>query len=329
MILAGDIGGTKTLLGLFRSEPGLINPVREASFPSRNYSGLEAVIQEFVRELAAPVQFACLGIAGPVFDGRSKTTNLPWIVDAARIKEEFHFQSVILLNDLEATAYGTLHLPNTDLFLLNEGQPVPGGNRAAIAAGTGLGEALLFWDGSRYRPSASEGGHADFAPRGPFEIELLEYLSKRIPHVSYERVVSGPGLLNIFQFMKDTGRAEAPDWLTEKMAVEDPAAVITEAAMSGRSEICVHTVDRFISIYGAEAGNLALKAMATGGIYVGGGIAAKIIKKLSDGAFLKAFTDKGRYAEMLQRIPVRVIMNHKAALLGAAHYGFDHLAPES
>jgi glucokinase len=328
MILAGDIGGTKTLLGLFRAEKDRPIPVREASFRSPDYPGLEGVIREFLGEETAPVRAASFGIAGPVFGGCSKTTNLPWTVDANQIKREFKIPSVALLNDLEATAYGALHLSDSDFHLLNEGQAVPGGNRAVIAAGTGLGEALLFWDGSRYRPSASEGGHADFAPRGPFEIELLEYLSKRIPHVSYERIVSGPGLLNIFQFMKDTGRAEAPDWLTEKMAVEDPAAVITDAALSGRSEICMHTVDRFVSIYGAEAGNLALKALATGGVYLGGGIAARIVKKLTDGSFMKAFTDKGRYAELLQRIPVRVILNQKAALLGAAHCGLDHLPSE-
>jgi len=323
MILAGDIGGTKTLLGLFRAEKDRPIPVREASFRSPNYPGLESVIREFLGDETASVRTAGFGIAGPVFGGRSKTTNLPWTVDAERIRNQFKIPSVFLLNDLEATAYGTLHLSDTDFHLINEGQPVPGGNRAVIAAGTGLGEAILFWNGLRYRPSASEGGHTDFAPRNSTETELREYLAKRSGHVSYERIVSGPGLVNIFQFMRETGRAEVPGWLSEKMAVEDPAAMITEAALSGRSEICVQTIDLFVSVYGAEAGNLALKALATGGVYLGGGITTKVLKKLSDGAFLKAFTDKGRYAEMLGRIPVRIILNQKTGLLGAAWYAFD------
>jgi glucokinase len=229
-------------------------------------------------------------------------------------------ESVSLINDLEATAYGIFTLDNTEFTVLNEGSPQLEGNMALIAAGTGLGEAIIYWDGSHYRPSASEGGHADFAPRNPLEIELLRYLVDRFRHVSYERVVSGPGLLNIYNFLKDGDYFKEPAWLAEKLAAADPGAVISEAALTGEAEICIHALNLFVSIYGAEAGNLALKAKARGGIFVGGGIAPKILEKLTDGSFLKAFTDKGRFAEFLLTIPVKVILNEETALRGAAYY---------
>lgn len=327
MILAGDIGGTKTHLSLFQRKGGAPVQIRGDIFPSRSFAGLEAVIHKFLPPKMTALDCACFGVAGPVLEGRSKTTNLPWTIDADSIAKTFGIPTVFLLNDLEATAYGTLFLKAGELRNLNPGRTQRHGHRAVIAAGTGLGEAVLYWDGTRYHASASEGGHTDFGPRGPIEFELLEYLSKRYPHVSYERILSGPGLVNIYQFMKDTGRAKEPGWLSEKMSVRDPAAVITEAALSDRSKICVKSLDLFVSIYGAEAGNLALKALATGGIYIGGGIAPRIIRKLSAGPFMKAFVDKGRYAGLLSKIPVRIILNPTAALLGAAQYAFNALTP--
>ncbi|TAK08428.1 MAG: glucokinase [Candidatus Manganitrophaceae bacterium] len=327
MILAGDIGGTKTFLARFVCEGEAMRPVAEAAFPSRHYPDIEAVLQEFLREREAPVQRACFGVAGPVLDGRCETTNLPWIVDARRIGQDFGVPSVALLNDLEATGYGIPALAEQDQFILNPGQEqartVTGarGNRAIIAAGTGLGEVLLFWDGFQYRPSASEGGHCDFAPSGPLQAQLLDALWKRYPHVSVERVLSGPGLMNIYHFLKETGAGEEPSWLTERLAAaEEPAAVVSETALAGKADLCVKALDLFVSVYGAEAGNLVLKTLATGGIYLAGGIAPKILEKLRDGTFMKAFLDKGRFSPLMEQIPVRVILNERAALLGAARY---------
>ena len=325
MILAGDIGGTKTHLALFRRKNRGLAQVRGEIFQSRDYAGLEEAIRKFLPKKKTAIDGACFGVAGPVLDGRCETTNLPWTIEAESIAKSFGIPTVHLLNDLEATAYGSLFLPDEDFHTLNPGRPQARGNRAVISAGTGLGEAVLFRDGDGYRASASEGGHTDFGPRNPTEIALLEYLLKRHPHVSYERIVSGPGLLNIHQFMKDTGRAEEPERLRKRMAVEDPAAVITEAASTGRPEVCVKTVELFVSIYGAEAGNLALKALAIGGIFLGGGIAPRILPKLSDGAFMEAFVDKGRYASLLRSIPVRIILNETVGLLGAARYALSNL----
>lgn len=325
MILAGDIGGTKTRLALFRIKGRRFIPVREEVFSSRNYAGLEEVIKKFVREESGSIRCACFGVAGPVVRGRVRTTNLPWIVEAGLIRRKFRIPTVLLMNDLEAMAYGTRGLRAHDLRTLNPGRPGLSGNRAVIAAGTGLGEAILYWDGAVYRASASEGGHTDFGPRSPIEMKLLEYLSNRFDHVSYERVVSGPGLLHIYQFLRDRRSSREPSWLAQRLEQEDSATVITETASEGSHPLCVRALDLFVSLYGAEAGNLALKSLATGGVYLGGGIAPKIIKKLLDGTFMKAFTDKGRYASMLRRIPVWVILNEKTGLLGAAQYGLDHL----
>lgn len=328
MILAGDIGGTKTRLALFRTNGRRCLPVRDKLYSSRDYAGLEEVLQEFIPEASGSIRSACFGVAGPVVGGRVRTTNLPWNVEAARLRRKFRIPTVLLMNDLEAMAYGTRGLRTRDLRILNPGRPGPSGNRAVIAAGTGLGEAILYWDGTDYAASASEGGHTDFGPRSPIEIELLEYLSKRFDHVSYERVVSGPGLFHIYQFLRDRRSSGEPSWLAERFEREDPATVITATASDGSHPLCVRALDLFVSLYGAEAGNLALKSLATGGVYLGGGIAPKIINKLLDGTFMKAFTAKGRYASMLGRIPVRVIFNEKTGLLGAAQYGLDHLRNE-
>ncbi|MFY9289014.1 MAG: glucokinase [Alphaproteobacteria bacterium] len=326
-VLAGDIGGTKTFLALFVCEKGKNRLIKEEVFSSRRSPDFEGVLKEFLKGNKLPLRGACFGVAGPVLQGRSETTNLPWTVDAGEIAHRFAIPSVALLNDLEATAYGTLILTEKDYFILNKGEPeidsfetAARGNRAVISAGTGLGEVILFWNGARYQPSASEGGHSDFAPRTPLQVALLEYLWREYPNVSYERILSGPGLFNIYRFLREKGHGEEPPWLAERLAVEDPAAVVSEVALSGKADLCVKALDLFVFVYGAEAGNLALKALATGGIYLGGGIAPKILQKLRDGTFMKAFVDKGRFSSLMSRIPVRIILNEKAALLGAAYY---------
>jgi glucokinase len=318
MILAGDIGGTTTRLALFEVEGGMPVPRVQADYPSPKYPGLEAILTEFLRDHPAKVQSACFGVAGPVRQGRVETPNLIWIVDAAALARQIGVDRVELLNDLEATAQGTLALQEADLAVLQEGEPDPRGNRAVIAAGTGLGEAGLVHEGGGYRPLASEGGHADFAPRDALEAELLLHLSGVFGHVSWERVVSGPGLVNLYGFLRDTGRGEEPAWLAQRLASEDPAAVIATAALEKRSDLCTLALDRFVSLYGAEAGNLALKLLATGGVYLGGGIAPKILPKLREKAFLESFLAKGRYRKLLETIPVRVILNQRTGLLGAA-----------
>lgn len=322
MILAGDIGGTKTDLALFQTKGKELSEIRQETFPSKEFSSLDDVIRKFLPGGggAPPVHSACFGVAGPVINGRCETTNLPWIIDAKETGRRFGIPTVTLLNDLEATAYGTLRLSEQESFVLNGGEPRIKGNRCVIAAGTGLGESILFWNGSQFLASATEGGHADFAPRNSIEIKLLKYLLNRHSRVSYERILSGPGLLTVYQFLKESGQGEEPSWLKESLEREDPAAVIAETALEEKAELCVKTLDLFTSIYGAEAGNLALKAMATGGVYIGGGIGKKILKKLRKGAFLESFKDKGRMGPLMNRMPVKVILNEKAALLGAVHY---------
>jgi glucokinase len=273
---------------------------------------------EFVSHHRLAIEYACFGVAGPVRRGRVETPNLPWVVDQETIARELRIESAWLINDLLANTYGIRALEDKDFVVLNAGSSNPIGNAAVISAGTGLGEAGSYWDGSRYHPFACEGGHSDFAPRSELEIDLLKYLIEKFGHASWERVVSGPGLHNIFDFLRDTGRGEAPAWLTDEMREKDPSAVISQAALEGKSELCVHALDMFISCFGAEAGNLALKFLATGGVFVGGGIAPKIIQKLSEKTFVDAFTDKGRFKHVLEAIPVRVILNDKTALLGAA-----------
>lgn len=342
MILAGDIGGTKTILALFDWTSERVEPTREQVFPSADYPSLEEILDEFLNpppesadrpaglkkegeaadKLAerTPVSIAaaCFGVAGPVIANTSRTTNLPWVVDGAALSKRFNIPRVRLVNDLEATAHGVLVLRPDETEVLNPG--APSGSKSAmalIAAGTGLGEAILFWDGQAYRPMPSEGGHCSFAPTSDLEIELLRYLRTQHTHVSYERVLSGAGLHAIYEFLRDTKRNE-PTWLAEKLKVGDPPAIIAEAGLKRQAEIAVQALDLFTTIYGAEAGNLALKALALDGVYVGGGIAPKLLDKLKDGTFMKAFTAKGRYKKLLSTVPVRVITNPKAALLGAA-----------
>jgi glucokinase len=326
MILAGDIGGTHARLAFFSSTHGRLRLVCEAAFPSRQYLGLEEIVLKFIEKESEPVEAACFGIPGPVRNGRAQTSNLPWIVDSSRLARELKVPSAFLINDLEANAWGIGELAKVDLLTLNQGTGNILGNKAVIAAGTGLGEAGMFWDGRQHYAFACEGGHADFAPRNDLEIALLQYLKTKFGRVSYERVLSGPGLLNIYRFLHDTGRGEEPRWLSEEMNKLDPAAVISQAALDRKCPLCEQALDLFVSIYGAETGNLALKMLATSGVYIGGGIAPQIIPRLKAGAFLDAFVDKGRLRPLMEAIPVHVIVNENAGLLGAARCAVARLA---
>ena len=327
MILAGDIGGTKTNLALYETQAEGLSLVEECKVLSRDYESLESLIERFVKKLEHPLQAACFGIPGPVIGGASKTTNLPWFVNEKSLARALRLDAVYLINDLEATAYGIPALDGEQLLMLNEGMPEKHGNVALIAAGTGLGQAALVWDGERQRVMASEGGHADFAPHSELEIELLRYLLTMYERVSYERVLSGPGLVNIYNFLKACGYAKEPEWLHQALITsDDQAQVISQTALAETAELCVKTLDIFASVYGAQAGNLALTFKATGGVYLGGGIAPKIAEKLLDGVFMKAFKDKGRLSALIEAAPVHLIMNPKIALLGAARYAILQLS---
>jgi glucokinase len=322
MLLAGDIGGTKTNLAVFSSDGGPRAPLAEATFPSSAYASLEALVREFLSQNDLKISRASFGVAGPVVTGRAKITNLPWEMAESRLGEVLGFP-VQLLNDLESVAYAVPYLQPKDLETLNESKAAQGGAIAIVAPGTGLGEAYLSWDGSRYRAYASEGGHADFGPNNQLEIDLLRYLQGRLGHVSYERVCSGQGIANIYAFLRDSGHEE-PAWLAEQLAAaDDPTPVIVNVALGakGPGGICDTTLDVFTSILGAEAGNLALKVLSTGGVYLGGGIPPRILPVLKRDGFMKAFRYKGRFSGLLARVPVHVILNPKAALLGAACYG--------
>src|SRR5919108_5798035 len=320
-ILAGDIGGTKTELAIFSVREGKLRPEIKERFSSKEFTGLEPVLEKFLANRTINIEHACFGVAGPVVSGQVETPNLPWVVKAKKVAGMLKCGSVSLLNDLEAAAYGLFTLEPDEMMSLNQGEKRRPANQALIAAGTGLGEALLYDDGREYHPIASEGGHGDFAPTNETEIGLLRYLMEKFGHASYERVVSGPGIANIYDFLTRSGQLKEPDWLKEKiLAAADPSAAVTRAALSGESEVCVKALDLFVSVYGAEAGNLALRAKSMGGVYVGGGIAPKILDKLKDGTFMCAFVNKGRYSELLSAVPVQVVLNQETALQGAAYY---------
>lgn len=321
MILAGDAGGTKTTLALF--DAGRL--VREATIASRDVASLEAAIARFLD--AGPrvaIDALAVGIAGPVVDGRSTTTNLPWEVDERQLAEVASAGRSRLLNDLEAAAHGVFELAPHELVTLQSGT-VQRGNLAVIAAGTGLGEALVVGDGPRRVVIASEGGHVDFAPRGELEEDLLRFLRKELGRVSYERVLSGPGLHNLYRFLRDTGFAPESPAVAQALDRDDPGTVVTQHGLAGADALCVKALAMFVSIYGAEAGNLALKGLALGGVVVTGGIAPRLLTLLRAGGFVAAFRDKGRLAPLLETIPVRVAVNPKAALLGAARVAADLL----
>jgi glucokinase len=315
VILAGDIGGTHTRLALF--DRG--KQIALQKFSSQGYSDLDSIVREFLQSHKQKIQAACFGIAGPVREGRCQATNLPWVVDAAHVSRALDIPTVHLLNDLEANAYGLKVLKKEELFCLNKGTPQKG-NQALIAAGTGLGEAGLYWDGKEHRPFACEGGHTDFGPRNPMEVELLVYLKQEFGHVSYERIVSGPGIHILYQFLIETKREKASSQVTADMTKNDPSAVISEYARQNKDPACVHAIHWFLSLYGAEAGNLALKFLSLGGFFIGGGIAPHLIEQLKKGPFVTSFVDKGRFKGLLESIPIWVVLNDQAALLGAAYY---------
>jgi glucokinase len=323
MILAGDIGGTKTVIARYEESGGRLLQLHAATYHSRGFKSLETILAAYLKDSPGLAPRAgCFGVAGTVLDGKSHTTNLPWQLDEQVLARAIGAPRVKLLNDLEATGYGILQLPADELCVLNPGsRPGRRGHAAVIAAGTGLGEAILYWDGQRHHPIASEGGHVDFAPRTDQEIELLRYLRARIGgRVSIERVLSGPGFHDIYCFLRDSGHAAESPQLAALFRTEDPNPTITRLGLAGEDTLCVATLQLFSTLYGAEAGNLALKCLATGGVFVGGGIAPKILPVLQDGSFLRGFTDKGRFTEFMRSIEVSVALNPEAALIGAAYY---------
>ncbi len=361
MILAADIGGTHARLSYYRQDKGHFAAVHERVYASKEFRGLDEIVLKFVSETGVRPGIASFGIAGPVRHGRVETPNLPWVVESARLSRDLQLDTVNLINDLEAQAWGIQCLEPSDTVALNQippdevspnqvssnqvapnrlspnqvalnqshpnqSQQAPAGNQAVVAAGTGLGEAGLIWEGGRQHIFACEGGHCDFAPRNELEIELLRYLLARFGHVSYERIVSGPGLVNVYLFLKDTHRGEEPQWLRDEIAAGDPGAAISQAAVSAKAPLAEQALDLWISIFGAEAGNLALKVLATGGVFLAGGIAPKILFKLAGPLFMQAFVGKGRMQPLLEAIPVRAIINEKTGLLGAARYGAVHAA---
>ncbi|HLB52311.1 MAG TPA: glucokinase [Chlamydiales bacterium] len=315
MILVGDIGGTYTRLALFQGKVKQI----ERKYLSGKYESLDKIVLEFLTEEKIKVERACFGVAGPVRDGICKTTNLPWIIDVNVLKRTLGITIVRLLNDLEAKAYGVDCLDTKDFASLQMGK-VQEGNRAIIAAGTGLGEVGLVWDGKKYFPFACEGGHVDFAARNEEEFALFLYLKKKMEHVSYERVVSGPGLHLIFQFLIDTGRAKLSEQVKQEMEKQDPSKVISDWGMNEKDPACKQAFELFLSLYGGEAGNLALKFLALNGVYIAGGMASIILEKLKTDTFLSSFSNKGRFKDLLKSIPIWVILNDDVALFGAAAY---------
>jgi len=322
MILAGDVGGTKVELALYGFERGQLVHVREERFPAQEFAGLEEIVRSFLLTSEAPeITAACFGVPGPVRGGRLRLTNLPWVLDSHELSTSLGIQHLFLINDLEANGYGIPELKPEQILTLNEGDPAAVGNRALVSAGTGLGEGVLVWNGKTHMPMASEGGHCDFAARSELEVELLAYLMKKLGgRVSWERVVSGQGVTNIYRFLRDVKGMPEPAWLQARMAEEDPNAVIGEVGEHGGSELCARTLEMFVSAYGAESGNMVLKVLATGGMYLGGGIAPKIVKTMKGGVFMRAFTDKGRMTDLLVQTPVRIILESRCALMGAAAY---------
>lgn len=320
MILAGDVGGTKVHLALYDFVDGKLKVAHDQRYPAKEYSGLEEIVKESLG--GKKVSAACFGVPGPVRDGRLRLTNLPWTLDSRDLAVNLGIDYVFLINDLEANGYGIAELSADQIFTLSEGDPSQTGNRALVSAGTGLGEGILMWNGRMHVPYPSEGGHADFAPRNEDEIDLLRFLKQKYNgRISFERIVSGMGMTNVYEFLREVRGIEEPAWLAERMtAAADPNTVITEMALAAKSELCEKTLDMFVSSYGAEAGNLALKVLSVGGLYIGGGIAPRILEKLKDGTFMKAFTDKGRLSQLLVNMPVRVILESRAALMGAAAY---------
>ncbi len=319
MILAGDVGGTKCNLALFSESNGKLTPVFKQRFASKEFAQFDRIVKEFSRQ-AAPhlagerIVAAGFGVAGPVIKNRVRATNLPWIVDTENLIESLKVKQVVILNDLGATGHSIEHLPPEDFCVLNPGKLEHGGTKALLAAGTGLGQSILVWNGKRYQVVPSEGGHSDFAPHTELQIELLRFMRRRYPQVSWELILSGRGFRNIHEFLAPNVRHptfEDPD--------ADPAPEITRQGLDKSCPVCVQTLELWTSIYGAEAGNLALKVLALGGVFVAGGIAVKILDKIKDGTFFQAFQDKWKFESLLNNIPVSVVLNESAPLIGAAY----------
>jgi glucokinase len=324
MILAGDIGGTKTILALFSREQGVRYPLREQRFPSSEYTSLESIISAFLADIDERPTAASFGVAGPVVNRKAHLTNLPWIIDADGIAQAFAIPEVHLLNDLQAIATSVPHLASDDIYTLNTGQANPGGTIAVVAAGTGLGEAFLVWTGIRYQAYPTEGGHTSFAPVTHEQLQLLDYLQPRFGRVSFERVCSGSGIPNLYDYLSNRAQYEKPDWLRQALSeAEDPTPVIVNTALSRKAQICVATLDLFAHILAGVVGDMALKVFATGGVYLGGGIPPRILPRLQKQDFLDAVTHKGRFRHWVAQIPIHVILNPNAALHGAAWHGFQ------
>ena len=328
MLLAGDIGGTKTKLAVFSREAGLHTPIAQEKYASDDYADFESMARVFLKDFNISVDdidIARIGVAGPVVAGRAKVTNLPWVVAEDRLERALELKSVKLLNDLEAIANGVPLLETDDLHTINAGTAFPDGAIAVIAPGTGLGEGYLTWDGQQYRGHSSEGGHTDFGPRNALEMDMLQYLQGRFGRVSYERICSGIGIPNIYDFLRDEGYADEPAWLAKQLTDSDDRTPIIVSAAQDKSRPCSigeKTLEVFISVLGSEAGNLALKVLSTGGVYLGGGIPPRMLDELTSSTFMDAFLDKGRMSELLVKMPVHVILHPDVGLLGAAHHGF-------
>ena len=321
MILAGEIGATRTRLAAFQKEGSRLQLVVEKSYLSQEHGSLSEIIAAFIKAEGIAAHSACFGVAGPVRRGRSKISNLPWVIDARDLAKQLQLDVVGMINDLEAYAYGIDGLDSKDFVTLNEGSEDAEGNRAVISARTGLGVAGLYWDGFRHHPFACEGGHSDFAPRNTLEMELLAYLQKKSGRISCERLLSGPGIKNIYDFLRDTQKAEEPQWLKDQIAAAtDAPALISQLAQEGKAAICDQSMTIFVSIYGAETGNVALNFLSTGGIFIGGSVAAKNVSKMKDPIFMESFLDKGRMVDLLKEIPVTIVLNDDSGLIGAARY---------
>jgi glucokinase len=323
-ILCGDIGGTKTRLAVYAVD-NFPKPIAENSYISRNFSSLTEITHKFLSELNLPIAYAVFGLAGPISQRRCKITNLPWQIDADEMEHELQIPSVHLINDLEATAYGISALDESDFLTLQQGSARPTGNRAVIAAGTGLGQAGMFWDGSKHVAFATEGGHCDFAPGNKLEFDLLSALKQSSNNVCWEDILSGPGLVSIYSFLSGSHNQPEPKWLINNQTAGDAAETITNLANDQLDPVAVETLELFSRLYGAEAGNVALKHMATGGVFLGGGIAPKIVNWLQQPQFRETFCNKGKMHSLMETIPVRVILNDQAALYGSAIYLKEHV----
>ena len=319
MILAGDVGGTKVRLALFE-EKGSVSCINEQKFASRDFSDFSALLKKYLSQQGTQkIICASFGVAGPVHDGKCQATNLPWVISAKALEQELNIPKVHLINDLEANAWGLRCLTDDEFFTVNVGEKTAG-NQALVSAGTGLGEAGLYWDGKSHLPFACEGGHCDFAPTNEEEIELLTFLSRQYKHVSYERILSGAGLYQLYRFLIDTKREKEDPSIAALLQNREPQRVITEKAVNGSCKACIRACQLFVALYGSECGNTALKFLAVGGVFIGGGIAPHLLDFFKDGKFIQSFIDKGRFSSLLMKIPVKVVLNEKTALIGAARY---------